>query len=122
MYRDSDEPRRRSARSDLRQALDEVHGPGDLGQALDVNRSGSDGDEEVGIPIAARTWRRRRVAVTASARTASKRILRWVGTVVTLVLAAVLATLIVNQFFSAPSPSATSVHAPRPTPSAVRSK
>jgi len=109
MYRDPDEPTSepyrlmppRRPRSELREALDAaLHAPGqDQAAAADGGQVSS----------------ARRPALT---RTASRRILRWLGTVVTGVLIAVLAALIAN-YLSGARPASSPPHRSPATPAAI---
>jgi hypothetical protein len=128
MYRDPDEPTSelyrimppRRPRSELRQALDAAQGRDDLKEALAAARSGAVGDRaNEGDDASTDTGRRR--TIPAFVRTAPRRALRWVGIVVTGVLIAVVAGLIVN-YLSSHSSSSTPGPAPRSTSSAARPK
>lgn len=125
MYRDPDEPTSelyrlmppRRPRSELRQVLDAVQGPDDSKEALAATRSGSDSDlANTEDDLSADAGQRR--AVRASARTVPRQALRWLSAVVTGVLIAVAAGLILNYLPS--HSSSTPGHAPSPTRSAIR--
>lgn len=126
MYHDPDEPTSelyrlmppRRPRSELRQALDAAQGPDDLKEALGAARSGADNDRaDAGDDVSTETKRHR--PIPAFIQTAPRRVLRWVGAVVTGVLIAVVAGLILT-YLSGHSSSSTPGHAPRPTHSATR--